>query len=303
MAFDTTELLASVRQRAMLPENSADGTDDTSILRIATEEIRTRLAPFILRTREEYLVSSSTHALVADKAAYRINPRAIGSKLRRLALLESDGRERPLLLFNPEARGCYPLTGTPVGYYLEAASVVLVPTPDSASLTLKQWFYVLQSQLVLPEAAGLIEIIDLVDNQITIGTALETIPQELTSRYDLVRGGAGFEPLTLSLAPTGFNGPGQYLFAPGSIPSDLVVGDYLCIAEQSLFPYLPADLHPVLYQRVAVKLLEAQGDSEGLANAKRELDEMEKLALPIINPRNDGQTRVVVDNSLLLALE
>jgi hypothetical protein len=300
VAWDTTELLASVRQRAMLPTATGDGTADADILRFATEEIRTRLAPYLLQAREEFLVSSSSAALVSGKAAYRINGRALGSKLNRIALIDSSGLERALTLIKPSDRRLYPQTGVPVAYSVEAASVVLTPTPDSSStsFTLKQWFYMRQSDLVTVAAAGVIEVID--GNQVTLSTA-DVPAASMSTRYDLIRATPGFEPLALDLLPTGLPFANTFEFA--SLPADLEVGDYLCIAGQSPVPYLPADLHPVLYQRVAVKMLESLGDSEGLANAKRELDEMERMALALITPRVDAQPHVFVDNSLLSALE
>ena len=44
-------------------------------------------------------------------------------------------------------------------------------------------------------------------------------------------------------------------------------------------------MHPLLAQLTAVHILEALGDSEGLANAQRRLDKMNKSVMELVDDR------------------
>lgn len=71
------------------------------------------------------------------------------------------------------------------------------------------------------------------------------------------------------------------------IPSRLAVGDHIALAEQCAIPQIPSDLHVFLAQKTAERILEAQGDSEGLKLAQQKSAEMEVRAGTIIDNRVD----------------
>lgn len=73
----------------------------------------------------------------------------------------------------------------------------------------------------------------------------------------------------------------------------LSVGDYIMKAEETIIPQLPTELHPILAQRVAVKMLEALGDTEGMQNAQKELERMEYNAQTLIDNRVEGSPQKV----------
>jgi hypothetical protein len=305
VAFDTTELLASIRQRGMLAGATADGTADADLLRVATEELRSSLVPQILALREEMFVKSSAQSLVSAQRAYRIPTRAAGGKLNRVYLLDADGRERLLVHIEPSLQAAFPLSGTPSAFYAEGNSIVLVPTPGpgDTALRLGTSYYLRPSQLVATSAAGQITAVNAGAGTVDVSSSA-WITFSTSQRFDFVRAGDG-EPLDLDVAASSFTpGPNRFLFSPASlVPSGLQVGDYISFAGQSPVPYLPEDLLPWLAQAAAVKLLESLNDSEGLIAAREQLTRLEQNAVTLLNPRVDSEPRIFSDNTLLDSLD
>ncbi len=79
----------------------------------------------------------------------------------------------------------------------------------------------------------------------------------------------------------------MYATTPSDIPSFLAVGDHVALAEQCSIPQIPSDLHVFLAQKTAERILESQGDAQGLALAQQKSKEMEFRAGTIIDNRVD----------------
>jgi hypothetical protein len=77
------------------------------------------------------------------------------------------------------------------------------------------------------------------------------------------------------------------------IPNNLQVGDYISIAGESCIPNVPTELHMVLAQRVACRVLEAIGDTAGLANANQKLQDMEGKTAVLLDNRVEGAVHKV----------
>jgi hypothetical protein len=79
----------------------------------------------------------------------------------------------------------------------------------------------------------------------------------------------------------------MYTTTPSDIPSFLAVGDHVALAEQCCIPQVPSDLHVYLAQKTAERILESQGDAQGLALAQQKSREMEFRGGTIIDNRVD----------------
>lgn len=66
------------------------------------------------------------------------------------------------------------------------------------------------------------------------------------------------------------------------------LGSYVTVAEETIVPNVPTELHPILAQRVAVACLEAMGDEQNKQSAERKLSNMEKDANTFLDNRVDG---------------
>lgn len=81
---------------------------------------------------------------------------------------------------------------------------------------------------------------------------------------------------------------------------NVLVGDYILKAEETIVPQLPTELHPIIAQRTAVKLLEALGDKQGMDSAQKELDRMEQNALSLIDNRVEGAPQKITNRHSVL---
>jgi hypothetical protein len=80
---------------------------------------------------------------------------------------------------------------------------------------------------------------------------------------------------------------------PAEALSELPVGSHLTLAEQSIVPNIPTELHPILAQRVAVSCLEAMGDEQNKQSAERKLASMEKDAGTFLDNRVEGAVQKI----------
>jgi len=141
------------------------------------------------------------------------------------------------------------------------------------------------------EKAGVISSItkDELNDELVVN--FTTMPSNFTSNlsYDLV----GFRSpnkikaydLTAKEVNTGTKTMKFVLSELTEVADDLIVGDYVCEAEQSPVPNIPTEMHPVLAQLAAVHVLEAMGDTEGLNNAQRRLDKMNSSVMSLVDDR------------------
>jgi hypothetical protein len=67
----------------------------------------------------------------------------------------------------------------------------------------------------------------------------------------------------------------------------LVAGDYVVEAENAAVPSLPRDMHPILAQAAAARMLESEGDTEMLELARQ------TLARQLANMNHILESRVV----------
>jgi hypothetical protein len=71
------------------------------------------------------------------------------------------------------------------------------------------------------------------------------------------------------------------------------------VAGESCIPNVPTELHAILAQRVACRVLEAIGDTQSLQNANSKLQEMEGKAGVILDSRVEGAVHKVVNRGVL----
>lgn len=77
-------------------------------------------------------------------------------------------------------------------------------------------------------------------------------------------------------------------FTAGSVPSDMVVGDYICLANECIIPQIPPDLHNGLAERASARILAALGDQAGLQAVNQKIAEIEKSQGFLVDSRVDG---------------
>lgn len=91
---------------------------------------------------------------------------------------------------------------------------------------------------------------------------------------------------------TGYNFP--------QLIAGIQVGDYVCLAGESIIPQLPPDLHNMLAEKTAARILASLGDQAGLAMANDKIKEMEYRQGTLLNDRVDGAPQKITSRHSLL---
>lgn len=83
------------------------------------------------------------------------------------------------------------------------------------------------------------------------------------------------------------------LFDEDVLPTDFVVGDYICEQYECIIPQIPPDLHNGLAERTSARILAAQGDMQGLQISAAKIGEIKRAEGTLIDNRVDGSCQKV----------
>lgn len=285
--YTSERLIESVKRRINIPTNQ-NTFDDADILEFADEEMSLAIVPAIMTGHEDYLLFSEDVALVAEQNEYEIPYRAVGNKLYDLQYIDGSGNvismSRTTLADQPTYNGSYTMNQS-YAYYVKNNRIGLLPTIDGyTSGSLRFIYYIRPSSFVMSDEVGAIESID----RITGIIILESMPTDflVDITYDFYKIRSPHNVMAIDLTPTNVSsGTREITFNPDDIPDELMVGDHLAKSYQCAIPQIPSDLHVFLAQKTAERILESQGDLEGLKLAQSKSAEMELRAGTIIDNR------------------
>lgn len=304
--FTSDELVEKVARLAFLPDahellvNSAAG-----LLAIADEEIETLISERVKSAREEHWSKFEDIALVPGTLRYRIPRRALGRAVRAISLVNlSNGQVSPLSEIDVAVASAIPGTSSfTVGngvYYIEDDFIVFPLQPPSG-YALRVRYLRRPSRLVpVSSAAAITKATD------TTHITLATVPAALAaavSYVDIVRGDAPFDLMYVDLRAKAISVPGDVQVLDPIVVSDFVNlttisndrQDYLCLRDQTVYPQLPAELHPVLESAVVRRVMGAIRDTAGAEEAQATLQQRASSASAIIEPRNQDRSRPLVN--------
>jgi hypothetical protein len=287
--YTVARLLENLRRRGQIPESSDRSFSTDDLVAMVSDETQSYMTQLLMSVREEFFVTDYDVTTTAA-SSYRIPPRAVGSKLRQVLINDGSGfrvvpRVEPKVQWEYQSAG----TGAPAAYYLKGTSIELLPAP-SAGLTLRMQYFRRPNTVVYDDQCGRITAINTGTGAVTISASVSDFSSSET--YDFVRGTPGFETLAMDQSAVVSGGGLTLTFA--SLPSELAVGDFVCLAGQTPIPQLPVELHQLLSQRTVVKVLEAMGDPK-VTTAKTMCDEERARALTQLTPRSEGDSRYIIN--------
>jgi hypothetical protein len=301
--YTSDELIKSVKMRASIP-TSQNRFKDEDFLRFANEEMSLGVVPSILRNHEDYFLTSEIIPLVTDKRKYTIPYRAIGNKLREVSFVDIN---KKVYEMTRVGIGDVPFYSNIVGngsvyaYYMANNEVTLVPENITipSGTNLKMSYYIRPNTLVLLEDVAIITSIDRATGTITLSQLPSTFTQSLA--YDLIQVKSPHKCIGIEITPVSINTTSKTITLNlTDIPTDLAAGDHIAKATESAIPQIPSDMHMLLAHRVATRVLEAMGDTEGLQNANQKLAELEQQSNVLIDNRvEDSPLKVVPRHSIL----
>jgi hypothetical protein len=300
--MSSNDLIASVKRRIMAPQSQST-FEDADFLAFADEEMDIGLVPSIISAQEDYLMYTQPVYIQPNQIKFPIPYRAIGNKLREVSFMDQSGNYYQMTRIGVGDLPFYNQTTNNRAYafYIENNEVVLVPNKISTGTDtyLMMTYYIRPSSLVLLDEVAVVNSIDRTTGVIQ----LSNIPDAFTTTelFDFVKVKSPNKILTFDNKVVSINTTSKTMtFNPTLIPSGLDIGDHITLAEECAVPQVPSDLHVVLAHRTAARVLEALGDTEGLATANQKLGEMEAKTQELIYNRvEDAPKKVVNRNGVL----
>ena len=311
----TNKLVDTSLRRGLIPSDQATFTC-CDIHEIMNEEIGIHVIPMVLRMHEEYFVVDEDITVCSCEVRYKIPYRAIGNKLRDVQYVHSDGTHYEMTRVSIEDRpSCLDSNYRDkfLKFYVEGDNIVLMDKQNSGG-NLRFSYYIRPNELVKNNRAGVISAIATCSCAGTTTYTVSCFPTHFscTCVFDIIQAKSPNKIIVFDKTKAASCATAKTITFTTSTLSQvdicststttvtIAVGDYVMKAEETIVPQLPTELHPILAQRTAVKMLEALGDTEGMQNAQKELERMEFNAQTIIDNRVEGAQQKVVNRHSLL---
>jgi hypothetical protein len=291
MANTVDDFVSSVKVTATVPENQALITT-LRLLSLADEEIQNELIPLVTSLNQEFFVTIEVEQTVAGQQTYKIPYRSIGRTLRDLKVV-SNNTTSSLTKIAIEDEDEFNIASRVMGFNIKGDKIWLYPTPTDASLGLKKYYLFRPSKLVETSAAA--RITGISGNIITCSS----VPSDFVAGVlvDFVEGQSGYSTLAYDQTITNVVGVQVTVATP---PTDLEVGDYLTMAEETPVIQFPDEMYSYLVQRTAKRILEAIGDFEGSKIIAERLPQARKNIEKLLAPRTEGaSTKIIQRNGLI----
>jgi len=303
-AYVTTDFCQDVRDAAGLPNSAVPGVDNLTILRLADAQLRAHVVPQLARVSEEYYIRRFDILGTVGLGTYRLPARAAGASTRTVQFLLgaippgaiTTSLLYPLERIAPERLPVFQPTdqyrGLPWAFYMEAATINLVPIPASL-ITLRVRVQHRPGKLVLDTDTAQGGVITSVGTTTVGGLPCYSIATASFNRTgqqaaDVISGTSPFEVLASGTINQG--GTSQFLQSDFTTPPQ--VGDWLTLPDVSPVVQVPVELEPVVAGLTAAAILRSKNRK---AHAKDLFDEAMgsmKETLSVMAPRTKGNPKV-----------
>lgn len=271
----TLELITSLKIQGSFP-TSDDLFSTSDFLVLFNNQLKTDITPMMLKLNEEFFLQYKDFT-IASGNRYRIPRRAIGAKIRDLQYIDQSNNISSIDRLFEEDR-----PQSKSGYYMLRNEVEL--STDYTTNTLRMKYFARPNELVLPSACGQITSIDTNNNQVEVDAAPSTF---VTSALcDFVQNNNPYDLLGYDYEISGVSGT---TISFTTLPDGLVVGDFLCLANQSPVPMIPEELHPVLVKSALCATLSAKKD-KSFEQEFAMLEKMKEDAVNMLDPRVENDS-------------
>jgi len=291
--WTTEQEIAEVRRIGAFNDVESEGKADADIINALDLVMMDELVPSLNLLKEEYLVRNHVVTTTANQEFVDVPSRAVAGMLRDIWISGTDGEGRRLLpMIGRENRPFYDndAASYPAGFYMQGDHIVLVPKISGAK-TLQLSYMFRPGQLVKSSAYRTVSSVD----STTSITVDSTVPTAWTTAntFDVHSPKSGAENRVFDYGAGTVSGTTITFSAAidGSATNTFAVevGDYVCLAETAAVPSLPRELHPVLAQAAACRLLESDGDAVALQIARQTLARQIQAFTRMADSRVEGK--------------
>lgn len=282
-AFDTDRIVQQITIKGALPDGYFA---DQELLNLAYDCLLAEITPLILNKREEYYVRQIDYPIVANQASYAIPHRSIGMQLREVKWV-SGNYLRHLERIDPRYADRSDL-GQPYRFYLENNNVVLWPKPSATQDVLRLSYFFRPSRLVPVSECGKIIAFDPALKTITVGSL--PVGWSISNEFDLIKGKGGYEVTAFDQVATNVDSIANTITFTDDLPSTLAINDYVALAEESCFPYMPQEAQIALIHGTVCSCLESMGDP-ALGASLQKFAEQKAFIERMLATRIEGQPK------------
>lgn len=269
----TDQLLQRIRQQCTLEASHPDYTD-AIILDECDDALSQTFENPIVDAHAGYWLKPFFYTTTAGVTKYRIPPRAIVCE--KVDIARTGSRYAPLHQVTEDNSALFEMApgqvGVPQAFAVRDGSIVLMPAPDSSAYSIRLWYYLrpsrLQAQQSSTDNSGVIRGRITAINTTTRALTVNALPfdQELAAPaaitsasqlVDVVKPDGWHEVVLIGASQTI---AGLVITVGGTDDlSDIAVGDFVRVAEQTDWPALPDDFHRCLAD-VAGSKIQTQRD-------------------------------------------
>ncbi len=278
--MNTTELISSIKLKGAFPDD--DYFTTTEYLTILNESLQTQVLPLMLQLSEEYLLQDKDYT-ISSSAVYRIPKRAIGAKLRDVKVYDSSGNYTNLYRLVEEDR-----SSNNTGYYISRNKIELSSSITSGTLRLT--YFLQPPTLVATSSCGQITSIDTNNNQVVVSSAPSTFITD--AEVDIIQNSNPHDVISFENTISAISG--TTITFNSTLPSDLTVGDWVCISGQAPVALIPTELENVLVQSALCLCLSAKKD-KSVEFETQKLEQLKNTMINLLDPRvesgNDNKFR------------
>lgn len=305
--YTSKDLINSIKSRIMFPISQSTFTEQ-DILNFATEEMNMAIIPLVLQSHEDYYLYSEDIPIIDGVFKYDIPYRAIGNKLREVCLVDSADNVKELTRIGVgdigQYKNSYNTNYTNLkNFYIQNNQICFIANSLSniSGYVLRVFYYLRPNSLVLNEKVSNVISIDTNTPGLAI-IKVDAIPDEFKvknldnsyKKFDFIKYTSPHKLLSYDVSVVDIDQVNSTItFNAVDVPEDLEMNDVIALATETDIPQIPSDMHVLLAQRTATRILEAIGDTEGLQNANAKLAELEQKANVLINNRVDDAPKII----------
>lgn len=288
--YDTDYIIAQVKRRGSLPTSQNLFTDAKLVLMI-DDELKTRIVPFLMSFHDNWFVTHTTYSGDSSTTTFAIPSDAVGQKLKDVTIFVGTDIKYgnvPLLEYRNLQYANY-------GYYIEGTNIIFYPATKTPSTgdTINLSYYKRVSNIVATSEARAISAIATADVD-----SATTLPATFVTNAE-VQIVSKSSPFNIVWTGTISSVTGNTVTLSSS-PTSAVVGDWLCLAGETVFPQIPIECMPLLCQAVVIRCMESMNDREGMQNAASNYQQIEYSAKTTLSPRVDSRPGVIFPDRVLL---
>lgn len=302
--WTTEEEIIEVRRIGAFNDVESDGKTDADIINVLDLVTMDEMVPQLVRLQEEYLVRTQQVTTTANQLYVDLPSRAVANALRDISISDADGSNTFYLpMITRENLPFYSTDSSdrPDGFFMEGDHIRLVPKSSGGKLLILAYNF-RPGQLV--KSADYRKVVT-VDSTTSI-TVDSTVPTgwSTTNLFDAHSAKSGAENRVFDYAASTVSGTAiTFSAAIDGTATDtfaIEVGDYIVLAETAAVPALPREMHPILAQAAACRLLESDGDAIALEIGRQTLARQIKSFQVLGETRVDGKPHKTTNRNSFL---